>query len=90
MLSLSVFDYVSDVQQSRQLGQVQCQQIFHVLLSEHGGPNLYRSVTFLGIGGGFAEPPKDEKGRLAFTKTFGITQYQFALIILGMLGGDNY
>lgn len=44
-------------------------------------------ARFLGIGGGFAEPTKDEQGRLTFAKTFGITQYQFALIMAFVISG---
>ena len=44
-------------------------------------------ARFLGIGGGFAEPPKDEQGRLTFAKTFGISQYQFALIMAFVISG---
>ena len=39
-------------------------------------------ARFLGIGlSQFSDPSKDEQGRLTFAKTFGISQYQFALIV---------
>ena len=44
-------------------------------------------ARFLGIGGGFTDPPKDEQGRLTFAKTFGISQYQFALIMAFVISG---
>lgn len=44
-------------------------------------------ARFLGMGGGFSEPPKDEQGRLTFAKTFGISQYQFALIMAFVISG---
>jgi len=45
-------------------------------------------ARFLGIGlSQFSDPSKDEQGRLTFAKTFGITQYQFALIMAFLLSG---
>ena len=45
-------------------------------------------ARFLGIGlSQFSDPQKDEQGRLTFAKTFGISQYQFALIMAFVLSG---
>ena len=45
-------------------------------------------ARFLGIGlSQFSDPSKDEQGRLTFAKTFGISQYQFALIMTFLLSG---
>jgi hypothetical protein len=45
-------------------------------------------ARFLGIGlSQFSDPSKDEQGRLTFAKTFGISQYQFALIMAFLLSG---
>ena len=45
-------------------------------------------ARFLGTGlSQFSDPSKDEQGRLTFAKTFGISQYQFALIMAFVLSG---